>query len=73
MTNIFPDGGDPDKSEELMHLLGFLDGQTTNTALISKNPDATKLRMVQGDGFEEVEAIDSYRQMAPLYEHRSES
>ncbi len=62
MTRIFLDGGDPDESEELMHLLGFLDGQTTNPTLISKNPDA-KIRMDQGNGFGEEELLDFYRQL----------
>jgi len=40
MKRIFLDGGDSDDSEKLMYLLGFLDRQTTNPTLISKNADA---------------------------------
>lgn len=39
-TKIFLDGGDPKETSEILALLGFLDGQTTNPTLISKNPEA---------------------------------
>jgi len=41
-TKIFLDSGDPNETREIIKLLGFLDGQTTNPTLISKNPDAKK-------------------------------
>ncbi len=37
-TKIFLDGGDPTETKEIIELLGFLDGQTTNPSLVSKNP-----------------------------------
>ena len=37
-TRIFLDGGNPDETKEIIDGLGFLDGQTTNPTLISKNP-----------------------------------
>lgn len=37
-TRIFLDGGNPEETREIIDLLGFLDGQTTNPTLISKNP-----------------------------------
>ena len=39
-TKIFLDSGDPKETREALRLLGFLDGQTTNPSLISKNPEA---------------------------------
>jgi len=36
-TQIFLDSGDPSETREIRDLLGFLDGQTTNPSLISKN------------------------------------
>lgn len=39
-TKIFLDGGDPNETSEILALLGFLEGQTTNPTLISKNPEA---------------------------------
>ncbi|OGK20172.1 transaldolase [Candidatus Roizmanbacteria bacterium RIFCSPHIGHO2_02_FULL_37_13b] len=38
-TKIFLDSGDPSETKETLKLLGFLDGQTTNPSLISKNPE----------------------------------
>lgn len=40
-TKIFLDGGDPKETSEVLALLGFLDGQTTNPTLIAKNPEAS--------------------------------
>ncbi len=37
-TKIFLDGGDPHETKEIIALLGFLDGQTTNPSLVAKNP-----------------------------------
>jgi len=37
-TKIFLDGGIPQETKEMLDLLGFLDGQTTNPTLITKNP-----------------------------------
>lgn len=37
-TKIFLDGGDPKETREIIKLLGFLDGQTTNPTLAIKNP-----------------------------------
>jgi transaldolase len=37
-TKIFLDGGDPKETKEIIELLGFLDGQTTNPSLVVKNP-----------------------------------
>ena len=41
-TKIFLDSGDPEETKEALNLLGFLDGQTTNPTLISKNPEIAK-------------------------------
>lgn len=37
-TKIFLDGGDPAETKEIIALLGWLDGQTTNPSLVAKNP-----------------------------------
>ncbi|MBI3261134.1 transaldolase [Candidatus Berkelbacteria bacterium] len=39
-TKIFVDSGDPSETRKVLNYLGFLDGQTTNPTLISKNPEA---------------------------------
>src|SRR3989338_5114309 len=59
-TKIFLDGGDPKETREIIELLGFLDGQTTNPTLIAKNPEA-KARLARGEKFTEKEIYDFYR------------
>jgi transaldolase len=59
-TRIFLDGGDPGETRALLSLLGFLDGQTTNPSLISKNPGARK-RLEGGGKFTRGEVLDFYR------------
>ncbi len=61
-TKIFLDGGDPQETREAISLLGFLDGQTTNPTLISKNPQAQE-RLLRGEKFSEEEIYDFYRQV----------
>lgn len=59
-TRIFLDGGDPKETEEIISLLGFLDGQTTNPTLIAKNPDAAE-RLERGEKFSEKEILEFYK------------
>ncbi|OGW37382.1 MAG: transaldolase [Nitrospirae bacterium RBG_13_39_12] len=59
-SRIFLDGGDPNETKEIINLLGFIDGQTTNPSLISKNPVARK-RIEQGDKFTREEILYFYR------------
>jgi transaldolase len=59
-TRIFLDGGDQEETEKIIKLMGFLDGQTTNPTLISKNPEARK-RLAEGRRFSEKEILDFYR------------
>jgi transaldolase len=60
-TRIFLDGGDPEETREIIRLLGFLDGQTTNPTLISKNPKA-RYRIEKGEKFTGKEIIDFYEE-----------
>jgi transaldolase len=59
-TRIFLDGGDPGETRSIIDTLGFLDGQTTNPTLISKNPEARK-RIEQGKKFSEAEILSFYK------------
>jgi len=59
-TKIFLDGGDADETRAIIKQLGFLDGQTTNPTLISKNPGAKK-RLERGEKFTEKEIYEFYR------------
>ncbi len=61
-TRIFLDGGDPGETRRVMDLLGFLDGQTTNPTLISKNP-AARSRLEGGAKFSSGEILDFYRKV----------
>jgi transaldolase len=60
-TKIFLDGGDPDETRKTIGLLGFLDGQTTNPTLISKNPRARQ-RFERGEKFTREEILDFYQE-----------
>lgn len=59
-TKIFLDGGDPQETKEIIKLLGFLDGQTTNPTLIAKNPEV-RARLASGKKFSEKEIWRFYR------------
>lgn len=61
-TRIFLDGGNPQETRDIIGLFGFLDGQTTNPTLISKNPDARE-RLSQGNRFCPSELITFYRKV----------
>ncbi len=61
-SRIFLDGGNPEETREIISRLGFLDGQTTNPTLISKNPEARR-HLDQGGKFSEREILDFYRQV----------
>ena len=58
-TRIFLDGGDSQETKTIINLLGFLDGQTTNPTLISKNPEARQ-RLERGEKFSEKEIFRFY-------------
>lgn len=59
-TRIFLDSGDPEESRAVLKLLGFLDGQTTNPTLISKNP-LLRERLGRGEKFSRAEVFNLYR------------
>src|SRR3990172_3044926 len=61
-SKILIEGGDPQESREAKKLLGFIDGQTTNPTLISKNPIVQK-RLSEGKKFTEKEAYQFYKEV----------
>lgn len=61
-TRIFLDSGDPAETREVIALLGFLDGQTTNPTLVSKNPQA-KARLKKGKRFTQDEILQLYQEI----------
>ena len=61
-TKIFLDSGDPKETQEALNILGYLDGQTTNPTLISKNPEAKK-RLEAGVKFTKEEIFTFYKKV----------
>ena len=61
-TKIFLDEGDVDETREILHILGFLDGQTTNPTSISKNPEAQKM-LSEGKKFTKKEIHEFYKKV----------
>lgn len=67
-TKIFLDGGDPKETREVISILGYLDGQTTNPTLVAKNPEVLK-RIETGEKFTSEEIMDFYRQVVTEISH----
>ena len=61
-TKLLVDGGDPLETVQTKNLLGFVDGQTTNPTLISKNPEITRL-IVSGHRFTMEEEMEEYKRI----------
>ncbi len=47
-SKIFLDGADPIETKQILDLMGFLDGQTTNPTLVAKSPAAQEYINVHG-------------------------
>lgn len=60
-TKIFLDGGDAEETKKIIDLLGFIDGQTTNPTLVSKNHKARE-RLERGAKFSRREEIFKFYQ-----------
>lgn len=61
-SKIFIDGGDPEETKQAKKLLGFIDGQTTNPTLISKNPQVAA-RLAKGQKFTKRQAYGFYKKV----------
>ncbi|OGG43849.1 transaldolase [Candidatus Jorgensenbacteria bacterium RIFCSPLOWO2_12_FULL_42_11] len=61
-TKIFLDGGDSQETRKIIEILGFLDGQTTNPTLVSKNPEA-QAKLARGEKFSSEEIYGFYREV----------
>lgn len=68
-AKILVDGGDPQETLRIKRLIGYVDGQTTNPTLISKNPDV-KAAVSSGHKFSSQEELSEYkkivREISPL-------
>ena len=60
-TKIFLDSADPKETAEALELLGFLNGQTTNPTLMSKNPDVLEI-IQSGTKLTESSLTDIYKE-----------
>ncbi|MFZ2832273.1 MAG: transaldolase family protein, partial [Minisyncoccia bacterium] len=60
-SKIFLDSGDPHETREILSLLGFLDGQTTNPSLVAKNPDIQKEIAESGHKLTEARVYEDYK------------
>lgn len=61
-TKIFLDSGDPQETKDILALLGFLDGQTTNPSLFAKNPEVQE-RAKTGEKFSREEVYGEYKKI----------
>ena len=59
-TRLFLDGADPEETRQVLDVLGFLDGQTTNPSLLAKNPEAAGHRL-PGHKFSGTAIYDFYK------------
>ena len=61
-TKILVDGGDPEETQRVKKLLGFLDGQTTNPTFVAKNPEVQR-RVAAGHKLTREEQKQEYWQI----------
>jgi transaldolase len=59
---VLVDGGDPQETVRVKDLVGYVDGQTTNPTLISKNPEVRTL-VSSGRKFSSQEELDEYKKI----------
>ncbi len=59
---IFIDGGDPQETHKACEVMGYIDGQTTNPSLVSKNPQIAA-RLASGNRFAEEELLLEYKKI----------
>jgi transaldolase len=61
-AKILVDGGDPEETVRVKHLVGYVDGQTTNPTLISKNPEVRTL-VSSGHKLSSREELEEYKKI----------
>ncbi|MGA8672874.1 MAG: transaldolase family protein [Terracidiphilus sp.] len=61
-TMIMVDGGDPDETQRIKDLMGFVDGQTTNPSLVAKNPEIQS-RLASGKKLSLQEEKEAYKKI----------
>jgi len=61
-TQIFLDSGDPQETKDILDLLGFLDGQTTNPSLFAKSPEVQE-KIAKGEKYSKEEIYAEYKKI----------
>jgi transaldolase len=61
-TKVLVDGGDPEETVRVKNLVGYVDGQTTNPTLVSRNPEVRAL-VSSGQKFSSREELDEYKKI----------
>ena len=61
-TGIFLDSGDPEETKLVLNELGFLDGQTTNPSLVSRNPNISA-KFERGEKLTSEELLKEYKKI----------
>lgn len=61
-TKLFLDSGDPNDTRSVLDSLGFLDGQTTNPSLVTKNPRVKQL-LDNGEKITKEELLNHYHEI----------
>jgi transaldolase len=61
-AKVLVDGGNPEETVRVKNLVGYVDGQTTNPTLISKNPEVRKL-VSSGHKLSSREELDEYKKI----------
>lgn len=61
-AKILVDGGDPEETNRIKHLVDYVDGQTTNPTLVAKNPEVRTL-VSSGQKFTSREELDEYKKI----------
>src|SRR5215470_2782086 len=61
-TKVLVDGGDPEETVRVKKIVSYVDGQTTNPTLVSRNPEVRAL-VSSGQKFSSREELDEYKKI----------
>lgn len=64
-TKLLVDGGDPEETLRVQKLTGYVDGQTTNPTLISRNPEVRQF-VASGQKLSPEEELEEYKKIVQV-------
>jgi transaldolase len=67
-TKILVDGGDPEETLRVQRRTGYVDGQTTNPALIARNPEVRQL-VASGHKLSPQQELEEYKKIVQAIRH----